>query len=186
MRNLRPSSLSRTLALVPPAVALIAQQSQATFSVYLKIDTIPGEAVDKGHEGWIKLSSANWGAVRAISAPTGGTGDREASRPSISEVTVTKQIDKASSKLFLAAVAGDATTVPVILELVDDSTLRVYYRLTLDSVMVSSQSSSAATGASKGDESISLNFTKIKVESFDAKGGLVHSGGYDLIEAKDF
>jgi type VI secretion system secreted protein Hcp len=186
MRNLRPSSLSRTLALVPPAVALIAQQSQAGFNVFLKIDTIPGEVTEKGREGWIKLNSALWATARAISSPTGGAGDREASKPSISEVVVTKSIDSTSSKLFLAAVAGEPTATPVILEVVDDTTLQVYYRLTLDNVMVSSQSNSAATGATKGDESISLNFTKITVASFGPKGTVVHSGGYDLLTGKAF
>lgn len=186
MRNLRPSSLSRTLALVPPAVALIAQQSHANFSVFLKIDTIPGEATDKGHEGWIKLNSANWGASRAISSPAGGGGDRERTPPSFSEVIVGKAIDKTSSRLFLAAVAGEPATTPVILELVDETTLRIYYRLTLDGVMVSSQASGAATGSRRGEESISLNFTKIKVETFDAKGTLVHSGGFDLATGEDF
>ncbi len=179
MRTLSPSSLSRTLALIPPAVALMAQQSHASFTTFLKIDSIPGEVTQKGREGWIKLSMANWGTSRSITSGGSG-GSRTTSPPSFSEVTVTKLIDKASSQLFLAALVGTANATPIRIELVDDATGFIYYRLTLEGVLITSQNCNAVTGTNKAEETVSMNFAKIKVESFDSKGTLVHSAGYDI------
>lgn len=185
MRTLCPSSLSRTLALIPPAVALIAQQSHAGFITYLKIESIPGEVTEKGHAGWISVDNLNWGMSRTVSSSSGG-GGRTASLPSFSEVTVTKQIDKASPKLFLAAVAGKENLTPIIIELVDSTTNLTFYRLTLDGVLVSSQNCTTVSGATKGAETISMNFTKIKVESLGASGSTPITGGYDLTTGKPF
>lgn len=185
MRTLIPSSLSRTLALIPPAIALIAQQSHAGFITYLKIESIPGEVTDKGHEGWISVDSVNWGMSRTVSSTSGG-GGRTTSPPTFSEVTVTKQIDKSSPQLFLAAVAGKENLIPIKIELVDSTTHLTYYRLTLDGVLVSSQNCTAVSGATKGAETISMNFTKIKVESLGAAGSTPITGGYDLTTGKPF
>ena len=185
MSLLNLSSLSRTLALIPLAVVLMAQRSHAGFTTYLKIDSIPGEVTQVGREGWIKLSTASWGTIRSISS-AGGGGIRETSAPTLSEVTVTKQIDKASSRLFLAAVVGTASTTPIRIELVDDATGYIYYRLTLEGVLISSQNCNAVTGTNKAEETISMNFTKIKCESFDSRGAVVHAAGYDVKENKVF
>ena len=55
---------------------------------------------DHGFEKWIELSSFQWGVGRAIGTPRAVRHTREGSEPSISEVVVTKRMDKASPKLF--------------------------------------------------------------------------------------
>lgn len=185
MRTLRPSTLSRTLALIPPAVALIAQHSQAGFVTYLKIETIPGEVTEKGHEGWISVDNVNWGMSRTVSSPTGGGGaGRVTSLPSFSEVTVTKQIDKASPHLFLAAVVGKESITPIKIELVDSVTHLTFYRLTLDGVLVSSQNCIATSETAKAAETISMNFTKITVQTLGTTGNVLTTGSYDLTTNK--
>ena len=62
-------------------------------SVYMKIDGINGKVTAKGHEQWIDCSSLQWGVGRAISSAVGTSADREASKPSISEVSITKMMD---------------------------------------------------------------------------------------------
>jgi type VI secretion system secreted protein Hcp len=188
MRTQRPSPLSKTLALVPPAIALVAQHASGAFDAYIKIGSIDGEATDPKHPQWIVLQSMEWGTSRSITTPAGG--NREASSPSISELTITKKLDRSSPALFLNAVGGSAAIETVTLELVDTTNSAVFYRLTLSDVLVSSQSNSGATGSDKPTETISLNFTKIKMEYFvvDAKGGstAVPAVGYDLATAKHF
>lgn len=191
VKPLRPSALSRTLALVPPTIALVAQQASGAFDVFIKIGDIKGESTKEGYEGWIELHSVQWGVGRGISSPTGGA-NREASAPSISELTLTKTLDSSSPKLFLNAVGGSAVIPKVEIHLVNTSSTggagTTYYKLFLENVLVSGLSTSAAAGSDRPQESISLNFTKIQMEYFivDDKGGTKTTGlsGYDLAAAK--
>jgi type VI secretion system secreted protein Hcp len=191
VNKMRPSPLSRTLALVPPTIVLVAQQASGAFDVFIKIGDIKGESTAKGHEGWIELQSVQWGVGRGISSPTGGT-NREASAPSISELTLTKTLDSSTPKLFLNAVGGSGVIPKVELHFVDTSSTggagTVFYSLELTNVLVSGLSTSAAAGSDRPQESISLNFTKIemKYSIVDEKGGttVVGAEGYDLATAK--
>lgn len=188
-RMLRPSPLSRTLALVPPAIALAAQHASGAFDIFIKIGDIKGESVDEKHLEWVELDSINWGISRKVSPPLGGS-DRETSAPSISELTITKRVDSVTPALFLNAVGASEPIDKVTLELADSFDKGVFYRLTLENVLVSSQAHSGASGSDVPTETVSLNFTKIKIEYFkrDQKGGLtaVTPAGYDIITARPF
>jgi type VI secretion system secreted protein Hcp len=176
--------LSRTLALVPPAVALVSQHVKADFSAFMKIDTIPGEVTDKGHEGWIQIDSASWAVSRAITM-SGGGGSQQASAPTFTDLKVSKKIDSTSPKLFLSAVTNNPATVTV--ELLStppgDSSVKVYYRITLTNVLVSSLGSSAGAGAA-GTEEIAFHFGTIKVESLNPAGTVVATATYNLSTGK--
>jgi type VI secretion system secreted protein Hcp len=185
-RTLRPNSLSRTLALVPPAVALVAQQADASFNLFIKMDNITGEVTTKGYEGYIKLESFQWALERTISAPSGGGSTREASIPSVSELTLSKTVDRSSTAIFLNAL-GSSPIATVTLVLVDTTTNAIFYRLTLNEALVSSQAHSATAGSDKPFESVSLNFTKIRIETFDSTGKTpTGSAGWDLSKATKF
>jgi len=165
MKAARPARLSKTLALVPPTVALMAQHASGAFDAYMKIGDIKGEATEPKHLEWVELKSVQWGVARAISSPTSGS-QREASNPSFSEVTVAKDLDRSSPAIFLQAVSTGTPIPTVTLDLVDGASGAVFYRLTLVDVLVSSQSQSAMTGDGKPQESVSLNFAKIEIEYF--------------------
>ncbi|MGL4401470.1 MAG: Hcp family type VI secretion system effector [Luteolibacter sp.] len=185
-RTLRPNSLSRTLALVPPAVALVSQQADGAFNLFIKMENITGEVTTKGYEGYIKLESFQWALSRTISSPTGGGSTRETSAPAFSELTLSKTVDSSSTAIFLNAV-GSSSLATVTLVLVDTTTNVVFYRLTLNDVLVSSQGHSGAAGSDKPAESISLNFTKIKIETFDSTGKTTTGlAGWDLTKNAKF
>ena len=189
--NIRPSSLSRTLALVPPAIALVAQQASGAFDIFIKIGDIEGESTDDKHPRWIQLQSFEWGVKREISTPTPGVA-REAGDPSITELTIAKKVDKSTPALFLNVVGGSEPIPEVILLLQEQTSMGgVFYRITLNDVLVSSQSHTAAAGGDdKPRENISLNFLKFKIEYFtrDESGKLTPEPpvGYDLSTAKPF
>ena len=61
-------------------------------AIYLEIEGIEGNITAKGYEKMIEVSSFNWGVGRAISQNAGRMANREASRPSISEITLTKVV----------------------------------------------------------------------------------------------
>jgi type VI secretion system secreted protein Hcp len=185
VRTLRPSPLSRTLALVPPAALLAAQHAGAAFDAFIKIGDIKGEVTTKTHLEWIDGYSFQYGVSNQTSFNTGGGG---AGKAVASEVVLTKRLDAASPKLFLACAMG--TLVPEVkIELVKpdgSGTLRTFYRITLTDVFVSSLSNSGADGDDVVGESVSLNYAKIKVEYYqqDAKGGVSTTpitSGWDFV-----
>ena len=74
----------------------------------MKYGDIKGAVTTDGFKDWIELSSFQWGVGRARRlARHAVRKTREGSEPSISEVVVTKRMDKASPKLWQDAVGGD-------------------------------------------------------------------------------
>src|SRR5829696_5996694 len=63
--------------------------------------------------GEFPIASFQWGIGRGISSPTGGSRDREASAPSISEITITKLMDSTSPLLMNAALFGEPTEATI-------------------------------------------------------------------------
>ena len=75
-------------------------------NIYLKLGNIKGSVTTKGHEEWINVQSFQFGVGRGISTPVGNSKNREASSPSISEVTFTKEMDQSSPYLFNEGCVG--------------------------------------------------------------------------------
>jgi type VI secretion system secreted protein Hcp len=65
--------------------------------IYIKLGDVKGGVTEGAtYNGWIEAGSLQFGVGRGISTPTGNASDREASAPSISEVTVSKNYDASS------------------------------------------------------------------------------------------
>lgn len=133
---------------------------------YLKIDGIDGEAVAEAHEGWINIESVQFSAQREISPDT-----REASRPQISDLVVTKRVDKSSPKLFTEAVMGapGKTAIVHFTKPVASGNEEVYMKFILSDILVSSLSTS---GGELLSESVSVSFPKVEIHyiPFDQAG----------------
>jgi type VI secretion system secreted protein Hcp len=77
------------------------------FDAYLKIDSIPGECTDKGHEDWIQLLAFNHGVNQPHKTVTAGGGSRGGvERCEHQDFTITKHIDKSTPKLNLHCCNG--------------------------------------------------------------------------------
>jgi len=153
---------------------------------FLKVDGITGECKATGHEEWIECGSLQYGAGRAIHTPVGSSSKREASAPSISEVTVTKLMDSTSAPMFQEACVGKAKLVEIHLCETGADELNTYLELKLTNAMISGYS--VSSGGDRPSESVTFNFTKIeqKYTPYDdqhEKGNPVTSG-YDLTEGK--
>lgn len=155
-------------------------------AVYVKIEGINGNATHENHKKWLDVSSLQFGVGRAISTPSGSTANREASEPSVSEVTLTKLMDESSPHLLIEACVG-AVSKKTEIHLVSTGSPGVTYaEYTLTNTLVSAYSMS--TGGDRPSESISLNFTKIefKYTPYDDKhkAGSPIAVGYDLSTTK--
>ena len=167
-------------------------------SAYMKIDGIDGNVTAKGLEKTIELKSANFSVKRNMNTKPGATADREGTKPSVSEMVITKEVDSASPRLFGDATVG--TTIPTVtISFVNTGKdLAEYHSVILKDVLVSGYElthNDAASSASEGEptnakptERVSFNYTNIEVKntpySKDHKAGSPVSVGYNLETAQ--
>jgi len=149
---------------------------------------VKGNVTAEGYaDGWIKLDSMQFGIGRGISMEAGNMSNREATRPSLSEVSISKVMDSASSGLFKESLTGDAG-VKVIIDIVKTGADKIekYVSYELENCLVSSYSVSASEAAPA--EGISISFSKMTM-SYTASdrtnaGATPERVGYDLETGK--
>jgi type VI secretion system secreted protein Hcp len=155
-------------------------------AIYMHFDGIDGSVTSKGHEKWIDLNSLQWGVGRGISITVGSSSDREASTPSISEISVTKLMDKTSALLFQEACIGKAKKVTLHLCKTGPDSIDTYMEYILDDCMISGYS--VSSGGDRPSESLSLSFAKMTMSytPYDKSGSAETpvKAGYDLTTAK--
>ncbi|HXE55727.1 MAG TPA: type VI secretion system tube protein Hcp [Tepidisphaeraceae bacterium] len=177
-----------------PVVKATAAHGAATIKgdpIFMKFGTISGEVTLKGYAGDIQLNSFQWGVGRGISSPTGGSSDREASAPSVSEITITKTMDKTSPLLLKEALVGQGVS-EVDIFLVDTARALgkagtpgqpvTYAEYVLSNVMISGYS--VSSGGDRPTESLSLNFTKVQFNYIPNSSTTPVSTVYDLAAAR--
>jgi type VI secretion system secreted protein Hcp len=151
--------------------------------MFLEIKECPGESTKKGHEGQIDITSFTFGAVQSGSFARGGAGGG-AGKAEFQDISIVKEVDKSSPKLFQACAAGTHfQKATIYVRKAGDKPLE-YYKVELSDLIVSSVQNS---GSSSGDtvmESITFNTAKINftyVEQ-DAKGGAgkTVTAGFDV------
>lgn len=132
-------------------------------AIFLKYGTIKGETTQTTHKEWIEVNSLHWGVGRGVSSGVGGGSKREATAPSVSEITLTKSMDISSPLLLKEALGGKAVEVKLELTQTDNSGKHVsYQKYVLSDTLISGYSMSS--GGDRPSESLSLNFTKIDSE----------------------
>ena len=103
------------------------------------------------------------GVNRHVQLSTGHGGNRESSSPSVSELSVSKQQDSASTALLKASLFGEGKkcVISFTKTSADGKADQTYLTLTLEHTLVSSWSMSGHAH-DKPSEMLSLNFTKIE------------------------
>lgn len=143
-------------------------------AIYLKLTPeVKGEAKSAKAPDYIVVNSFQFGAGIGVSSPTGG-GNREASLPSISEITLTKGTDIASTTIFESICKRKNYTNAEIIftTMIGDGNEETYLKYDLENVIFSGYS--VSSGGDRPTESISLNFTKVTVQyMFDNSNTLV-------------
>lgn len=157
-------------------------------AVYMLFDGIKGNVTADGYADHIGIDSVQFGVGRGISMEPGNMSNREATRPSISEITITKPADNSVTGLFKEAVTGSAGK-NVVLKFVRTGADKVleYMDYTLENCLVSGYSISADSDSTPV-ETITLSFSKIMINYKDTDasmgGGNPQRVGYDLATAK--
>jgi len=163
-------------------------------AIYMKIKGIDGDVTAQGHENWIALKSLDFDVKRIISTDPGRIADREGTRPSLSEINLTKKTDKSSPLLFSEACVGKAKSEVKIHICQTGNSLSPYLELTLNNVIVSSyyfDCNEFNTDDKKHSnypvETVTLSYDKIEVRytPYDSKNQAQSPipAGYDLKQA---
>lgn len=131
--------------------------------VYLQIEGIKGESTDQGHDGWIELTSAQWGVKQPKSATVSTAGGHTAERCEHSSITITKLADLSSPILMQTCSTG--RTIPKAkLEFMradGQGTPVKYYEVELENVLIGSMNQAVHEGGILHD-SIGLKFAKVR------------------------
>jgi type VI secretion system secreted protein Hcp len=136
------------------------------FDAFLKIATIPGESTDDKHKEWIETLSYSWSAAQAMGGSASATGAHAGQRVDIGDFSITKQLDKASPKLFQACCTGEHIN-EVSLELCKaGGDKQKYMTYKMSDVIVSSYrpGGSSQGGDSLPIEEVSFRFAKVQLE----------------------
>ena len=127
--------------------------------MFMKIDTIDGEAQDTKHKKEIDVLSWSWGMSNAGSAHNGGGAG--AGKVNVQDLTFTKWVDKATPKLALACCSGkhfkDAT---LVVRKAGEKPVE-YLKIKMDTVFISSISTGGSGGEDRITENVTLNFSKV-------------------------
>src|SRR5215203_763377 len=102
---------------------------------YVKYGDIKGDVTADGHkgsDGWFEVNSFQWGVGRGISSPVGNSADREASAPSVSEITMSKAMDVASYRLLDEALQGEGLLCEIHFCKTDKGVLETYVSYKLE------------------------------------------------------
>ena len=185
---MKTPSKSKVVALTAPLAALAVSNVHAAYDAFLKIEGVEGESTRDGHAGEIEILSFSWGvsnpgAIDTISGTGSGAG-----KVSVSDFTVTKQIDKSSPQLFRSAVLADHfldpdddnDTVPIRLIMTytpdgSDASVEVL-SMELNNVVISELHAKVEPAARGGGddrpmESISFTFGQVKVNYSEQADG---------------
>lgn len=158
-------------------------------TIYMNITGIDGDVTARGHERWIALQLIKFNVKRSLSAEPGRIIDREGTRPSISEVIVTKKMDQSSPLLFNEACVGKAKPQVKIDICQTNDKLSPYCEIVMDNAIVSGYDLLADEKADSRypEERLTLSFDKLEVRytPYDSQNNPQSPipAAYDLREA---
>ena len=156
-------------------------------AIFMKYGDLKGEVTADGYKDWVEFSSFQWGLGRGISSGVGGGSKREATAPSVSEITLTKTMDAFSPLSLKEAIGGKA----VVSKGRADADGQRWEACRLSKFILTDTLISGYSMSSGGDrpsESLSLNFNKFDSEyiKIDDKFQPTTTGHviYNIAEAK--
>jgi type VI secretion system secreted protein Hcp len=130
--------------------------------MFIKIDAIKGESLDKTHGGEIQVLAWSWGMTQSGSthiSAGGGSG-----KVNVQDISFTKYIDKASPTLMQNCCSGKHMKEATLTVRKAGSTPLEYLKIKLTEILVTSVSTGGSGGEDRLTENVTLNFAKFHLE----------------------
>jgi type VI secretion system secreted protein Hcp len=161
--------------------------------IFMTYEGIEGSATAPKYDKGIDVQTLSWswgpsmpGVSRRISTVTGRAANREVSAPTLSEVVITKEMDRASPQLLEQALVGQTGRMVTLTLTRTGRELEKYLEMKLYNTLISGYSVSASSSAAPG-ETWHLNFDKISWTVWptkaDGQAGEPITVGYDIGKA---
>ena len=151
--------------------------------IYMTFGYIKWEVTETNHKNWVELDSIEFSTVRSATQETGNP-KRNIGAPSISKITITKNMDNSTPSLFLEAISGNGQNC-VIRYL---KGANVYMEYKLENALISKYVQHKLKDETGAHEEIQISFTTIKTvyTPYDVTGrkGTPMASGYNITEAK--
>jgi type VI secretion system secreted protein Hcp len=129
--------------------------------MFLKIEPVKGESVDKKHKGEIDVLAWSWGMSNSGTTHSGGGGG--AGKVNVQDLSITKWLDKGSTDLQQACCKGQHfDTATLVVRKSGGDTPIEYLTITMSEVMVTAVSTGGSGGEDRLTENVTLNFAKVK------------------------
>jgi len=150
--------------------------------MFLKLDAIAGESIDKTHKGEIQILAFSFGATQSGSTHIGGGGG--SGKVNFQDISFTKYIDKATPILLQMVANGKHfKQADLVVRKAGEHPLE-YLKIKLNEILVSSYSSGGSGGEDRLTENVTLNFAKIDVtytpQKVDGTGDVGIVMNYDI------
>lgn len=130
--------------------------------MFIKITDIPGESVDSKHKGEIDVLAWSWGMSQNGTTHMGGGSG--AGKVNVSDLSLTKFIDKASPKLQLFCCNGKHIKEALLVVRKAGEKPLEYVKITMSDCIVTSVQTGGSGGEDRLTENVTLNFATVKFE----------------------
>jgi len=150
--------------------------------MFLDLDGVKGESVDKTYKDKIDILAWNWAASNTGTFHHGSGGG--AGKANFQDISITKYIDAATPNILLYCSNGKHFAKgKIIVRKAGEKPLE-YLVIEMEKVLVTAYSTGGAAGEERLTENVQLNFAKVRVDYIeqDEKGGKggTFSYGWDI------
>jgi type VI secretion system secreted protein Hcp len=143
---------------VVATVLLSPINATAALDMFLKMDGVQGESVDKTHKGEIDVLAWSWGESKTTPAQVNKGAGAGKSLSCITDLIVTKYIDEATPKLITDTVTNTRMPSAKLTVRKVGSVPLEYFTITMTNVSIASYSTGGSGGEDRLTENIALHF----------------------------
>ncbi len=146
-----------------------------SLDMFLKIEGLDGEAVDKEHGGEIDVLAWSWGMSQSGSTHMGGGAG--AGKVNVQDLSFTKYIDKSSPNLMKYCCNGKHIKEALLTVRKAGGKPLEYVKIKMEQAMITSVSTGGSGGEDRLTENCTLNFAKVNFEYQPQKADGSKAGG---------
>lgn len=127
--------------------------------MFLKLDGIKGEAMDKEHKDEIDVLAWSWGISQSGTTHMGGGGG--SGKANFQDISVTKWVDISSPALMTTCATGKHLKDAVLIVRKAGEKPLEYIKITMKQCIITSISTGGSGGDDRLSENISINFAEV-------------------------
>lgn len=156
---MKQTYLNGLLATSAIATVLLSPiNATAALDMFLKLDGVQGESLDKSHKGEIDVLAWSWGESKTTPAQANRGGAAGRSVSCITDLVVTKYIDEATPKLITDTVTNaNIANAKLTIRKSGEIPLE-YFTISMTDVSIASYSTGGSGGEDRLTENIALHF----------------------------